>query len=60
MIELAEPLLNFGGGGEKKEEKKGAANAIANVEPCELHFIRCIKPNDVKKRDTFIDSMCLQ
>jgi myosin heavy subunit len=29
-----------------KEEKKGAT--FADVEECELHFIRCIKPNDLK------------
>ena len=53
MTELAEPLLELS----KLEENKGespstkdkkAMQALNEVEECELHFIRCIKPNDEK------------
>jgi len=41
MIELAEPLLDMGIAQEKSKN-------LDDIEPCELHFIRCIKPNEVK------------
>lgn len=30
------------------------------IEPCSLHFIRCIKPNEIKQQDLFIHAMALQ
>ena len=33
---------------------------VDTVENCQLHFIRCIKPNEHKLPDTFINAMCLQ
>ena len=40
MLELAEPLLDAGLGNSNRD--------VSDIEPCELHFIRCIKPNEVK------------
>ncbi|CAI2359384.1 unnamed protein product [Moneuplotes crassus] len=51
MLELAEPLLDLGEGNAKKKK--------AVCEPCELHFLRCIKPNELKVSDFFVDSMTL-
>jgi hypothetical protein len=71
MIELAEPLLEFSKvnqvdtpGSKKGSIETGKKGAIMTpsgleIEQCELHFIRCIKPNDIKKKDTFINGMCL-
>lgn len=60
MNELVEPLLEFS---TKQEDQapKGKEESIKTwAEECELHFIRCIKPNDFKIKDTFIQAMCLQ
>ena len=53
MLELAEPLLDVGLG------HGGASKNLDDIEPCELHFIRCIKPNEVKKPNVFWNSMVL-
>ena len=54
MLELAEPLLDVGLGQEWSKK------LLEEIEPCELHFIRCIKPNEVKLPDVFWNSMVLQ
>jgi len=46
MDELAEPFITG-----KKTDKS---------EPCELHFIRCIKPNEKASNNLFVDSLVLQ
>jgi len=53
MLELAEPLLDIGLG-------HNTGKNIDDIEPCELHFIRCIKPNEVKQANVFWNSMVLQ
>lgn len=53
MEELAEPLLDIGNEDDSKKKK-------STCEPCELHFLRCIKPNEKKISDFFVDSMTLQ
>mmetsp|Transcript_29119 Transcript_29119/g.28163 ORF Transcript_29119/g.28163 Transcript_29119/m.28163 type:complete len:96 (+) Transcript_29119:1919-2206(+) len=55
MWELAEPLMDLA----KPAEPAKKSNEPP-CEVCELHFIRCIKPNDKKIKDCFIDAMCLQ
>lgn len=61
MRELAEPLIPSDLGDEepsKPDPKKKAAEP-----PCEmtdLHFIRCLKPNEKKKPDIFFHAMTLQ
>jgi len=63
MEELAEPLLDFKKVSQEAEEGKAKSKAqiaLENIEPCELHFIRCIKPNDDKVADLFVHSMALQ
>eukprot|EP00347_Sterkiella_histriomuscorum_P008181 403346072 len=72
MNELAEPLLDFkqqdGQTDDIPQIKKGQSqfdsskklNTAIEIEPCSLHFIRCIKPNDFKQQDLFIHAMCLQ
>lgn len=52
MNELAEPLIDMGEGGGKKPS--------SSIEECELHFVRCIKPNEEKVANKFTDSMSLQ
>lgn len=31
-----------------------------NIDPCQIHFIRCIKPNEISSPDKFIDALVLQ
>jgi len=52
MLELAEPLLDLGENDPKKKKP--------SCDPCELHFLRCIKPNEKKAHDFFVDAMTLQ
>lgn len=52
MYELAEPLLDLGEALSKKKRESAC-------DPCELHFLRCIKPNEEKAADFFVDSMTL-
>lgn len=56
MYELAEPLFELN---KSEEDPKQGAQALP-CEPCQLHFIRCIKPNETKCADLFIHAMTLQ
>ena len=61
MEELAEPLIpqDFGG----DEQAAPAKNKKVKEPTCDetdLHFIRCLKPNDVKKANIFFHAMTLQ
>jgi myosin heavy subunit len=58
MIELAEPLLEIAG--EKAKKELVVEGKTIRVENCELHFIRCIKPNEDKTENYFVDAMSLQ
>jgi len=69
MIELAEPLfeLNKEVAGEESKDnppkKADAAPVMIGGVPCEncqLHFIRCIKPNEAKKAMYFVHGMTNQ
>lgn len=63
MIELAEPLFDLNKGVETDDKKKDAGPVMIGgvvCEPCQLHFIRCIKPNEAKLPDHFIHAMTLQ
>ena len=53
MLELAEPLLDLGQGDSGKGKKAPPWDVW------ELHFLRCIKPNEQKIADCFVDSMTL-
>ena len=57
MNELAEPLLEWT---KENEEQKKSDPGPAPCEFCELHFIRCIKPNEDKRSNYFIHAMTLQ
>ena len=62
MNELAEPLIpkDFTNKGPEpvKASKKPAKEP--ECEKCDLHFIRCLKPNDLKIKDFFAHAMTLQ
>lgn len=69
MIELAEPLFEMNkeeeskGGDMVETKKKDPGHVMVGGVPCEncqLHFIRCIKPNEAKLPDLFIHAMTLQ
>ena len=65
MNELAEPLIpnDFNPDKAILDAISAAANKKGNqpqCEKCELHFIRCIKPNDAKIKDFYIHAMTLQ
>jgi myosin heavy subunit len=34
--------------------RKEMSQLMAELESCEVHFVRCIKPNELKRRDYFI------
>ena len=61
MDELAEPLIpkDF-----NKVPEPVKATAKKSAEPtcekCDLHFIRCLKPNDRKIKNFFAHAMTLQ
>ena len=61
MDELAEPLIpkdfNTSADPPKATAKKSQA---PTCEKCDLHFIRCLKPNDKKVPDFFAHAMTLQ
>lgn len=59
MMELAEPLIpsDFGDEPAKPAAKK---KKEPECDPTDLHFIRCLKPNDVKKPNIFFHAMTLQ
>lgn len=72
MVELAEPLfeLNKDAGAGQEEQKGDSPQRKAEqapvmvggvpVENCQLHFIRCIKPNEAKKSMYFVHGMTNQ
>jgi|DEB0MinimDraft_12_1074336.scaffolds.fasta_scaffold18275_2 hypothetical protein len=65
MEELAEPLIPNDFNPDKKAEeemnaKKGKVATAPTCEKCDLHFIRCLKPNDKKVKNLFIHAMTLQ
>ena len=64
MNELAEPLIPSDFNPDKAYHEAQAAKSKKNVEPscekCDLHFIRCLKPNDIKVAEVFIHAMTLQ
>lgn len=67
MIELAEPLfdLNKDAEEEKDSPKKASESQPVMIggvpcENCQLHFIRCIKPNEAKKAMFFVHALTLQ
>lgn len=62
MNELAEPLIpkDFNPDAVKEDPKAKKKTDEEPCEPCDLHFIRCLKPNDVKVKDTFFHCMTLQ
>ena len=65
MSELAEPLIpkDLSGDGEKEAPAKGKApakQAEPTCAPCDLHFIRCLKPNEKKKPRIYTHAMTLQ
>lgn len=57
MVELAEPLFELN---KDTEESKEARQGPAPCENCQLHFIRCIKPNEDKAAHKFVDALTLQ
>ena len=60
MEELAEPLIPKDLTGDKPEpEKKGKEDPPPTCPPCDLHFIRCLKPNEKKKPRIFSHAMTL-
>ena len=61
MSELAEPLVpkDFNPDAVQEAPKAKKTNE-PECEPCDLHFIRCLKPNDLKIKDTFFHCMTLQ
>jgi len=61
MKELAEPLLEFSKpeANYSSNDSKSSKPSLDGVDPCELHFIRCIKPNEDKEKNLFIHAMCL-
>ena len=64
MNELAEPLIPNDFNPDKAVLDAIAAakkpGTEAPCEKCDLHFIRCIKPNDAKVKDFYIHAMTLQ
>ena len=56
MNELAEPLIP----NDFNPDKKNEPNKVIDCEKCDLHFIRCLKPNDKKVPDFFAHAMTLQ
>lgn len=60
MNELAEPLIpkDFNKTDASKEPPKKSNDPPC--EKCDLHFIRCLKPNDKKVKDFFAHAMTLQ
>jgi len=65
MYELAEPLIPNDFNPDKKLEEELAAKNPKKVdtgppcEKCDLHFIRCLKPNDKKVKNLFVHAMTL-
>ncbi len=66
MIELAEPLFDLNKEAVGEEQKEGSQKKPDNApvmiggvpcENCQLHFIRCIKPNEAKKSMYFVHGM---
>ena len=64
MEELAEPLLDLNkvdpASGVKDTTKDSKSKLDPVIKPCELHFIRCIKPNEKKEKDLYVHAMALQ
>ena len=59
MNELAEPLIpkDFSKNASQAEPVKKTNEPVC--EKCDLHFIRCLKPNDMKIPDFFAHAMTL-
>lgn len=68
MSELAEPLIPKDLGQSKEEAAASKAKAKPAAKdkkeevcaPCDLHFVRCLKPNEKKKPHIFAHAMTLQ
>ena len=65
MYELAEPLIPNDFNPDKKLlDELAAKNPKKDMGPacekCDLHFIRCLKPNDKKVKNLFVHAMTLQ
>ena len=60
MYELAEPLIPNDFNPDKKLEDESKKKSNEPVcEKCDLHFIRCLKPNDKKIANFFTHAMTL-
>ena len=60
MDELAEPLIPNDFNPDKEVEEAARGKNYVPPEKTDLHFVRCIKPNDKKIKDTFVHAMTLQ
>jgi len=65
MAELAEPLIPKDLGQSKAEIAAAKAKPAPKTSeppcaPCDLHFVRCLKPNEKKKPHIFAHAMTLQ
>tara|TARA_B110000285_G_C15127919_1_gene621514 strand:+ start:477 stop:704 length:228 start_codon:yes stop_codon:yes gene_type:complete len=61
MNELAEPLIPKDFNNNAEPPKVSAKKATEpTCEKCDLHFIRCLKPNDKKIANFFAHAMTLQ
>jgi hypothetical protein len=63
MLELAEPLIPKDFNSKPAEVVKVPAKTKQNepiCEKCDLHFVRCLKPNDKKVGNLYVHAMTLQ
>jgi hypothetical protein len=61
MSELAEQLIpkDLGQSDEASKAKPAAKASEFVCPPCDLHFVRCLKPNEKKKPHIFAHAMTL-